>query len=54
MKLPKVAEYRALGKIMVKAVGAKECQEAYGTDDLYWIGRNALGYGDINQDGTLN
>jgi hypothetical protein len=45
--------YTALGDIMLAAAGEAACQEGYGTTDPYWVGRYALGYGDIEQDGTL-
>lgn len=46
--------YESLGNIMLDAVGASDCEAGYGTTDPYWVGRYALGYGDINADGTLN
>ncbi len=44
----------ALGSIMLKEVGEAACREGYGTTDPFWVGRAALDYGDINEDGTLN
>lgn len=46
--------YTQLGNIMLAEAGADACQEAYLTTDPKWVGRYALGYGDINADGTLN
>lgn len=46
--------YEELGKIMLTEAGEEACQNGYGTTDPYWVGRYALGYGDINADGTLN
>jgi hypothetical protein len=46
--------YEELGNIVLTAVGPEACQEGYLTTDPYWVGRYALGYGDIEQDGTLN
>lgn len=46
--------YEELGKIMLTEAGEEACQNGYGTTDPYWVGRYALGYGDINPDGTLN
>ncbi len=43
-----------LGDIMLREVGAEACQKAYGTTDPEWVGRYALLYGDINEDGTLD
>jgi hypothetical protein len=46
--------YVELGKIVLDAHGSDACQSGYGTTDPEWVGRNALNYGDINPDGTLN
>jgi hypothetical protein len=46
--------YEELGKIMLAEVGEEKCQSGYHTKDPEVIGRLALGYGDINDDGTLN
>jgi hypothetical protein len=46
--------YEQLGTIMLNAVGQAECEAGYGTTEPYWVGKYALGYGDINADGTLN
>jgi hypothetical protein len=46
--------YEQLGIIMLEAVGPADCEAGYGTTDPYYVGRYALGYGDINADGTLN
>lgn len=46
--------YVELGQKMIDAHGIDRCVKAYQTDDLEWIGRNALSYGDIQPNGTLN
>lgn len=46
--------YETLGQIMLEQAGEDACQNGYLTIDPYWVGRYALGYGDINTDGTLN
>ena len=46
--------YEELGQIMLKEAGEEACQGGYGTTDPYWVGRYALSYGDINEDGSLN
>lgn len=46
--------YIRLGNIMLKEAGKDACESGYQTTDPYWVGRYALGYGDINADGTLN
>ncbi len=43
-----------LGKIMLEDAGEEACMEAYQTDDPYFVGLQALGYGDINEDGSVN
>lgn len=43
-----------LGEKMLAEAGAERCQSGYGTTDPEWVGRYALGFGDINPDGTLN
>lgn len=43
-----------LGEIMLREISDVTCHEAYGTTDPALVGRLALGYGDINPDGTLN
>lgn len=43
-----------LGDIMLAEVGEDGCESGYMTTDPYWVGRYAVGYGDINGDGTLN
>ena len=43
-----------LGNIMLAEAGVQACEEGYGTADPEWVGRYALGYGDINADGTTN
>jgi hypothetical protein len=42
-----------LGNIVLKELGEQACQDGYGTTDPAWVGRYALGYGDIEPDGTL-
>lgn len=42
-----------LGDIMLRECGEDACQEGYDTTDPYWVGRYALGYGDITGDGEL-
>lgn len=49
----KPTNHLGLGLIMLAAVGAEACQRGYGTTEAEWVGRYALGYGDIEQDGTL-
>ncbi len=46
--------YTALGNIMLAEAGEDACLEGYETTDPATVGRLALGYGDINRDGTLN
>lgn len=48
------AAYVRLGRIVLDEAGEEACQEGYGTTDPEWVGRYALGCGDINADGTLN
>jgi hypothetical protein len=45
-----------LGRIMVDACGKEACAKGYKIDpeDLEEVGRQALMFGDINKDGTLN
>ena len=43
-----------LGNIMLKEVGEEACLSGYETIDPYFVGMNALAYGDIDEDGTLN
>jgi hypothetical protein len=45
-----------LGQIMIDACGKEACQNGYKIDatDLAEVGRQALLFGDINRDGTLN
>jgi hypothetical protein len=43
-----------LGETMLTEAGRDACQEGYGTTDPFWVGHYALGYGDINPDGTMN
>jgi hypothetical protein len=46
--------YEELGEIILADAGEAACLEGYGTTDPYWVGRYGLGYGDIDEDGTLN
>jgi hypothetical protein len=46
--------YAKLGRIMLTEAGEDACREGYGTTDPAIVGRLALGYGDINEDGELN
>lgn len=46
--------YEELGNIMLAEVGAEACERGYQTTDPYEVGWTAVGYGDINGDGTLN
>jgi hypothetical protein len=50
----RVAQVTALGETMLKEAGADACQAGYGTTDAFWVGHYALGFGDIEEDGTLN
>lgn len=51
--LTEAERHRRLGAIMLREVGPSVCEAGYGTTDPEWVGRYALGYGDIEQDGTL-
>lgn len=46
--------YAELGRIVLAEAGVDACREGYQTTDPALVGRLALGYGDINPDGTLN
>lgn len=46
--------YEELGKIMLAEAGEEACKKGYDTTDPEVVGRLAIGYGDINEDGTLN
>jgi hypothetical protein len=50
----RIAQVTALGETMLREAGEDACQEGYLTTDPFWVGHYALGYGDINEDGTLN
>ena len=50
----RVAHVTALGQKMLKEAGAVLCEDGYGTTDPFWVGHYALGFGDIEEDGTLN
>jgi hypothetical protein len=39
---------------MLTECGEQACQTGYGTTDPEWVGRYAIMYGDIREDGTLN
>lgn len=43
-----------LGDIMLAEAGEDACERGYQTTDPYEVGWTAVGYGDINGDGTLN
>ena len=45
--------YEELGKIMLEEAGEEACLSSYTTIDPYWVGRYALGYGDIDRFGEL-
>lgn len=47
-------DYAELGRRMIKACGVAACRHGYGTSDPQEVGKQALAYGDINPDGTLN
>lgn len=47
-------KYSELGKIMLDNYTIEELQAGYDTADPYWVGKYALAFGDINEDGTLN
>jgi hypothetical protein len=49
----RVAHVTKLGETMLKEAGKDACQEGYGTTDPFWVGHYALGFGDIEEDGTL-
>lgn len=46
--------YADLGNIMIATAGLPACEQAYQSTDPAMIGRVALGWGDINTDGTTN
>jgi len=46
--------YKELGEIMLKAAGEQACANGYQTTDPEEVGRQALNFGDIRPDGTLN
>lgn len=46
--------YEQLGNIMIAEVGETVCLNSYDTNDPAMVGRVALGWGDINPDGTTN
>lgn len=47
-------DYEQLGEIMLATLPHDEILLAYNTLDPYWVGKYAIGYKDINWDGTLN
>ena len=50
----RVLHVMTLGEAVLEYAGESACQEGYGTTDAFWVGHYALGYGDIQEDGTLN
>lgn len=50
----RVKQVTELGQIVLREVGEDACKDGYLTTDPFWVGHYALGYGDINEDGTLN
>ncbi len=46
--------FQELGEIMLKEFGQDACLRGYQTIDPEFFGRNAIAFGDINPDGTLN
>jgi len=50
----RTAHVTDLGETVLREAGRDACQEGYGTTDPFFVGHNALGYGDINEDGTMN
>ena len=46
--------YIHLGQIMLREYGEEACESGYLTTDPYWVGRYALEYGDIDNNGILN
>lgn len=45
---------KELGNIMIAEVGESVCINSYESADPVYVGRMAIAYGDINEDGTLN
>ena len=45
---------RTLGEIVLREAGEAACQSGYLTTDPEWVGRYALQYGDIDDNGTLS
>lgn len=45
---------KELGNIMIAEVGESVCVNSYDSADPVFVGRMALVYGDINEDGELN
>jgi hypothetical protein len=39
---------------MLAEAGEDACLKGYGTTDPFYVGYNAIHFGDINYDGTLN
>jgi|VirMetMinimDraft_7_1064189.scaffolds.fasta_scaffold518063_2 hypothetical protein len=46
--------FRELGIVMLDMAGAKVCRDVYGTTVPEEVGVNAIAYGDMNRDGTIN
>lgn len=46
--------FEELGRIMLAEAGEEACRSGYQTTDPETVGRLALAFGDINDDGTLN
>lgn len=49
----RVAHVTKLGEKVLAEAGEEACQEGYLTTEPFWVGHYALGYGDIEEDGTL-
>lgn len=49
----RVEHVQWLGRIVLEEVGEDACRSGYDTTDPFWVGHYALGYGDIEEDGTL-
>lgn len=49
----RVEHVTRLGTIVLGTYGEEQCLAGYQTADPFWVGHNALGFGDIEEDGTL-